>query len=69
MKVHVFKTNITNDTDADSICLELNRALDLNSINFDLDDCDNILRIESSNITNTEVVYQVKVLGFECSPL
>lgn len=34
--------------------------------NFDLEDCDNILRIESSNISPTYIEVLLQTAGFDC---
>ncbi len=44
--VEVFKTNIQDTQIADFIVGELEKHFPSASINFDLSDCDNILRIE-----------------------
>jgi hypothetical protein len=54
--VEVFKTNITAKKDAKKIINALQILLPLAKINFDLDDYDNILRIEDDNISTIEIV-------------
>jgi hypothetical protein len=45
--IEVFKTNVRNTNQADKIIRRLNVLFPNHKINFDLDDCDNILRVES----------------------
>ncbi|MCK0131566.1 methyltransferase type 11 [Flavobacteriaceae bacterium F08102] len=47
--VEIFKTNVDNQQLASKIVADLNQLHPEYGINFDLEDCDNILRIESSN--------------------
>jgi hypothetical protein len=54
--VEVFKTNVTAKKDAKKIISVLQILLPLAKINFDLEDCDNILRIEDENISTTEII-------------
>lgn len=47
--IEVFKTDIKFKKDARKIMLLLSSKLENHKINFDLSDCDKILRIESPN--------------------
>ncbi|MDO6518989.1 hypothetical protein [Zobellia uliginosa] len=47
--VEIFKTNVDNQQLANKIVTDLNQLYPEYHINFDLEDCDNILRIESCN--------------------
>lgn len=67
--VEVFKTNITNKQIADEIIEQFQLLFPHFKINFDLSDCDNILRVESEN-NETEVIAQKIIsLGYNCEPL
>ena len=46
--IEVFKTNITSREDADKIVSSIHLAFAEYKANFDLWDCDNILRVQSS---------------------
>ncbi|OAQ40771.1 hypothetical protein A5893_07485 [Pedobacter psychrophilus] len=50
MKVEVFKTNIVDSLIANSFVFELMLLFPSAQINFDLDDCDKILRIKTESI-------------------
>jgi len=69
--VEVFKTNVTADADAQLLIAELNKAFPYYKVNFDLDDCDRILRVKSisSEINPFPIMVLVKELGFEAMPL
>jgi hypothetical protein len=67
--VEVFKTNIEDKTAAMRIAAELNGYFPGGRINFDLDDCDKILRVESDNIIPEEVTNILTRKGFICEVL
>jgi hypothetical protein len=48
--IEVFKTNVVKPEDAKHILFILNRVFPEYYINFDLEDCDHILRVEHTNI-------------------
>ena len=64
--VEVFKTNVTNRTIADEIVQYLNQHLPNAKINFDLTDCDNILRLEGDCICIEQVLKLMAALNREC---
>lgn len=47
--VEVFKTNVTSQEHANMLVNRLHEIFPPYKVNFDLDDCDNILRIKSAN--------------------
>ena len=69
--VEVFKTNIESFVKAELLLQELKKLLPHAKINFDLDDCDHILRIEAlhSEIDVGEVIDYVKNIGVEIEVL
>jgi len=69
--VKIFKTNIRNVKDAAEILISLLAIYPLYKINFDLDDIDNILRIEAEQIEiepDNIIGYMVD-LGYCCEEL
>lgn len=65
----IFKTNIENKQSAEVI---QNNLLDLfpkSNINFDLEDCDRILRVEGEDFTVNKIIEIVNKLGYECEIL
>jgi hypothetical protein len=54
--VAVFKTDVSSETKAKSIIKILKTQLTECKINFDLEDCDKILRIEGENIKEQIIV-------------
>ncbi len=67
--VEVFKTNVEQDTDAASLAKVLLSIFPQSRINFDLDDCDKILRIENHSICIDSVVFILQSNGFTCEVL
>ncbi|MBC8054914.1 MAG: hypothetical protein H7Y13_17785 [Sphingobacteriaceae bacterium] len=47
--VEIFRTNCKNPAQADILITQLQMAFVDYEVNFDLDDCDNILRVECSS--------------------
>ena len=58
--VEVFKTSVNDYTHAQRLISEIRKAFPSYKANFDLDDCDNILRIECVN--EVEINYLIKLL-------
>ncbi|MBC7937052.1 MAG: hypothetical protein H7Y86_17015 [Rhizobacter sp.] len=68
--IEVFKTNITQASIANDVVESLLEILPQCKINFDLHDCDNILRIESVEMLNTEdVKVHLEKIGFRAELL
>ncbi|WP_394777020.1 hypothetical protein [Flavobacterium sp.] len=65
----VFKTNIDTVSKVKRISSKLNQLFPNSKWNFDLEDCDNILRFESDNDIVAEVMILMKITGFECEAL
>jgi hypothetical protein len=69
MEVLVFKTNVQKKSQAVKIIKMLMGQLPKHNINFDLEDCDKILRVEGNNIQETKIIEQVLAQGFDAIPL
>jgi hypothetical protein len=67
--IEVFKTNIEAKQEADKVLDLLIHALPESKVNFDLDDCDKILRIKSDVINPDKVIELVVSQGFVCEIL
>jgi predicted RNA binding protein with dsRBD fold (UPF0201 family) len=67
--VEVFKTNVLCTEDADKILAELLNNFPRYKINFDLDDCDKILRVQGDNISSAEIEARLTDLGYLCEVL
>jgi tRNA G26 N,N-dimethylase Trm1 len=67
--VEIFKTNVYDLSHAEQIVSLLNSHFPAFMINFDLHDCDKILRVKGEAIPVNEIVDLVSSNGFYCSLL
>jgi hypothetical protein len=67
--IHVFKTSVKTDEDIIKLKPKLENICDIIKWNFDLEDCDNILRIDTSGISPKMIIDLLKELDFECQEL
>ncbi len=68
--VEVFKTNVTQSAVAEKITVELSHLLPFAKINFDLQDCDKILRVElSTSEAFIRIQQHLQQAGFSCELL
>ncbi len=67
--VYVFKTSVDTAEAVDQIYPYLDSVLRGSAWNFDLDDCDNILRTNSEAEIETVVCQLLTANGFECDEL
>jgi hypothetical protein len=67
--VEVFKTNVTQREIADQLISALQMQFQFSRVNFDLEDCDKILRVEDNDICIKTIVGLLNYNGFECEVL
>ena len=68
--IEVFRTNVTYSLQAMIIRERILQSFPAYKVNFDLDDCDHILRVEAPGVVNTAgVLTIVGSLGFEAGIL
>jgi len=67
--IEIFKTNIENHQAAKLILDKLLYQYPSLGINFDLDDCDRILRVEGNDFSVNKVIETVNMLGHKCEVL
>jgi hypothetical protein len=67
--IEVFKTEVTNRVEAERLKNVLLQLYPGCSINFDLDDCDNILRMEGEDLDPIEIERFTEELGYCISGL
>jgi hypothetical protein len=67
--VEVFKTNVSLETEAGSMLEILCKSFPSCAINFDLDDCDKILRVAGNDINAAEIIAILNSSGFHCEAL
>ncbi|MEN7547338.1 hypothetical protein AAG747_05430 [Rapidithrix thailandica] len=70
MEVFVFKTSVSNSTDVAMLQSELDQLIKRGQWNFDLEDCDKILRLEiDDSRTKKDVVSLLHNKGILCEEL
>jgi len=67
--VEVFKTNVRSIRKAKHVIQKLAEEFPAHKINFDLDDCDKILRVQGKNILQEEIINVVTALNYQCEIL
>ena len=67
--VEIFRTNVRRKQQAKVLLDILSKQFPLFHINFDLEDCDNILRVEGENICREKIAELVTENGYECGVL
>jgi predicted RNA binding protein with dsRBD fold (UPF0201 family) len=67
--IEVFKTNVHEPEKSKMIIQKLLRYFPGNKINFDLEDCDRILRIEGKNISSEKIREMLNSEGHLCEIL
>ena len=69
MEVLVFKTDIVGKADSENVAQILKEDNRIRNWNIDQDDIDNVLRIESTEMSPTDVIELVKKIGYKCEEL
>ena len=67
--VEVFKTNVQHRELAEQLASILRDRFAFSKINFDLEDCDKILRVEAKQICVETIIEILSTHGFECEVL
>jgi hypothetical protein len=67
--IEVFKTNVQTASDANDIVQMLLHHFPGSRINFDLQDCDKILRVEGKDFCSDKIMLLVSKNGFCCEIL
>ncbi len=67
--VEVFKTNVQQQDEAGVLLGLLTQRFPLSKINFDLEDCDKILRVEADTVAQDTIVALVRSHGYLCHVL
>jgi hypothetical protein len=67
--IEVFKTNVPGRSAAKRVIDHLSLVFPCAQFNFDLTDCDKILRIKGGHFTIAEVTIAVNTLGYRCEVL
>ena len=67
--VEIFKTNVVKIKQSKLLIKEPNNKLPKSKINFDLNDCDRVLRVEGENIRSELIIQILNLSGFYCEIL
>ncbi|MBF4516664.1 hypothetical protein IRZ71_09925 [Flavobacterium sp. ANB] len=67
--IEVFKTNVQEVEHSQMIVGKLLEHFPNSIINFDLEDCDKILRIHASSISNHKIIELLNSYGYHCEVL
>ena len=69
--VEVFKTNVKDSDQAKMLTDLIHKDFPAYKVNFDLDDCDNILRVESNDAVIDDLILLglIKSCGFDAAVL
>jgi hypothetical protein len=69
--IEVFKTNVTQRDQANRLLDRIHQTFDGYTANFDLDDCDCILRVKSGKglVQSNELILLLKEYGFDAEIL
>jgi hypothetical protein len=67
--VEVFKTNVTDIELSERLIRKLRVHFPDSGINFDLEDCDRILRVEAAIIDPEKIIKILNVNGYSCEVL
>lgn len=67
--IYVFKTSVKSKKSIKGLTLQLNKIEAVSSWNFDLEDCDNILRIDSQKNIVKNITKILNDFSFECEEL
>lgn len=67
--VEIFKKNIIAESQAGLVIQLLMEQWPQYQVNFDLEDCDHILRVEGVLVDNEKIIRQLNTLGYSCETL
>jgi hypothetical protein len=69
MTVEVFKTNVKSKAAARQLVTRLQLLFPDSRVNFDLEDCDRVLRIEGRDICSEKTISLLNADGYSCGVL
>ncbi len=69
MDILIFTTNVEKPEQVSKVKPLLTAVQSITQWNFDLEDCDNILRIEADDITPRYIESLLQTAGFDCQEL
>ncbi|GAB3931345.1 hypothetical protein [Mucilaginibacter myungsuensis] len=67
--VEVFKTDVQQPGTANVLIVKLTLLFPGSRVNFDLDDCDRVLRVEGDQLCRDKIAHLLKLNGYFCQEL
>lgn len=67
--IYVFKTSVKTKKAIKELTSKLDMFIPNSKWNFDLEDCDNILRVDSQEATSRQIIDFMNLHQFDCSEL
>ena len=67
--VYIFKTSVTSSESVKDLKPLLDKIFEIHKWNFDLEDCDNILRIDSNKNISDKIIKILESHNFNCLEL
>jgi hypothetical protein len=67
--IEVFKTDVQDVDQSKLIIRKLTEHLPGSRVNFDLEDCDNVLRVEGENFSTESIIRLLNNCGHQCEVL
>jgi len=67
--VEIFRTNVENLIESQKIVETLKEKFPALKINFDLDDCDRVLRVEGKKVFTEEIIREMNSREYLCELL
>ncbi|HTI61422.1 hypothetical protein [Mucilaginibacter sp.] len=69
MEILIFKTNVTSKRKVSKVRALLTSVAAIKQWNFDLEDCDKVLRIEANGLNTGYVESLLNTAGFHCQEM
>lgn len=67
--VEVFKTDVLHVDQSAKIIRKLTKCIPGSCVNFDLEDCDKVLRVEGENLSPESIIRILNNCGHQCEVL
>ena len=68
-EISIFRTSVNCSSEIKKVKPLLDRIIGPENWNFDLEDCDNILRVYTKPSINSLLIEKIRGIGFECVEL
>jgi hypothetical protein len=69
MDVLIFKTSVASVQEVNRVDYLLSALSDIKQYNFDLEDCDHVLRVVSKGVEPQTINHMLAIAGFSCEEL